>query len=160
MRSIIDIARSEGEDITSIDAHLACLQVFTLGGQSKDDDGLETSYYTTKIALSSAVKGAASYIAQHGSAHVVKSLLKSSSNPIIKLIAVVASRFSIQVSEKFIAQAIPIAGAVGGGSLNFLFLNHFQNVAKAHFTIRKLERKYSEDLVREAYLNALIQPNE
>ena len=44
MRSIIDIARSEGEDITSIDTQLACLQVFTLGGNAKDDDALETSY--------------------------------------------------------------------------------------------------------------------
>ena len=156
MRSIIDIARSQGEDINSIETQLACLQVFTLGGVSKDDDGLETSYYTTKIALSSAVKGASNYMAQHGAANVLKSLLKSSSNPIIKLIAVVASRFSIQVSEKFIAQAIPVAGAVGGGSLNFLFLTHFQNVAKAHFTIRKLERKYSEDLVKEAYLNVKL----
>lgn len=156
MRSIIDIARSEGEDITSIDTQLACLQVFTLGGKSKDDDALETSYYTTKIALSSAVKGASNYIAQHGSARALQSLLKSSSNPVMRLIAVVASRFSIQVSEKFIAQAIPVVGAVGGGSLNFLFLNHFQTIAKAHFTIRKLERKYSEDLVREVYENARV----
>ena len=156
MRSIIDIARSQGEDINSIDTQLACLQVFTLGGQSKNDDGLETSYYTTRIALSSAVKGASTYIAQHGSSQVLGSLLKSSSNPIMRLIAIVASRFSIQVSEKFIAQAIPVVGAVGGGSLNFLFLNHFQNVANAHFTIRKLERKYSEELVREAYLNVKL----
>lgn len=151
MRSIIDIARSEGEDITSIDTQLACLQVFTLGGKAKDDDALETSYYTTKIALSSAVKGASNYIAQHGAARGLQSLLKSSSNPVMRLIAVVASRYSIQVSEKFIAQAIPVVGAVGGGSLNFLFLNHFQSIAKAHFTIRKLERKYSEDLVRDVY---------
>ena len=151
MRSIIDIARSQGEDINSIETQLACLQVFTLGGKSKDDDGLETSYYATRIALSSAVKGASNYMAKNGSTLALDALLKSSTNPIMKLIAVVASRFSIQVSEKFIAQAIPVVGAVGGGSLNLLFLNHFQSVAKAHFTIRKLERKYNEVLVREVY---------
>ena len=156
MRSIIDIARSQGEDINSIDTQLACLQVFTLGGNSKHDDGLETSYYTTRIALSSSVKGASNYIAQNGTTKIIESLLKTSSNPIMRLIGTVASRFSVQVSEKFIAQSIPVVGAIGGGSLNFLFLNHFQNVAKAHFTIRKLERKYSEDLVREAYLNIKI----
>ena len=39
MRSIMDIARSEGESLVSFDTQLACLQVLALGGKSKDDDG-------------------------------------------------------------------------------------------------------------------------
>ncbi len=40
MRSIMDIARSEGENLEELDSQLACLQVFALGGKSKHDDTL------------------------------------------------------------------------------------------------------------------------
>lgn len=147
MRSIMDIARSEGEDLNSYDTQLACLQVLALGGKSKHDDNLDTGYYATRVALSSAVKNASSYAAKHG----MGSVLQGSSNPIIKLLGAIASRFSIQVSEKFVAQAIPVIGAAGGGAINLAFINHFQNMAKAHFTIRRLERTYGEAMVRTTY---------
>jgi len=151
MRSIMDIARSEGEDLYNIDTQLSCLQVFTLGGNTKDDDGLETSYYTSKIALDNALKGATSYISKNG-INGLNKLLLNSGNPLVKLISTVASRFTIQVSEKFMAQAMPIIGAAGGGTINYLFINHFQKMAKAHFTIRRLERKYGEEMVKTKYL--------
>lgn len=142
MRSIMDIARSEGEDLHEIDAQLACLQVFALGGKTKHDDSLETGYYASRVAISSAVKGGTK--ALHG-------LLQGSTNPLVKFLATVASRFSVQVSEKFVAQAIPILGAAGGASINLAFIHHFQNMAHAHFSIRRLERMYGEELVRETY---------
>ena len=147
MRSIMDIARSEGEDLSSFDTQLACLQVMALGGKSKHDDNLDTGYYATRVALSSAVKNATSYATKNG----VGAVLQGSNNALMKLIGTVASRFSIQVSEKFVAQAIPVIGAAGGGSINLAFINHFQNMAKAHFTVRRLERKYGEEIVRGAY---------
>ncbi len=151
MRSIMDIARSEGEDIYDLETQLSCLQVFALGGDSKDDDGLETSYYTSRMVLDNAIKGAGSYISKNGISGLNK-LLLNSTNPLVKLISSVASRFTVQVSEKFIAQAVPLIGAAGGGSVNYIFINHFQKMAKAHFTIRRLERKYSRKLVETAYL--------
>ncbi len=147
MRSIMDIARSEGEDLSSFDTQLACLQVLALGGKSKHDDNLDTGYYATRVALSSAVKNATSYASKHG----LGAVLQGSNNTLMKLVGAVASRFSIQVSEKFVAQAIPVIGAAGGGSINLAFINHFQNMAKAHFTVRRLERKYGENLVHQAY---------
>jgi len=151
MRSIMDIARSEGEDLYNIETQLSCLQVFSLGGNSTDDDGLETTYYTSKIALDNALKGATSYVSKNG-IHGLNKLLLHSTNPLIKLISTVTSRFTIQVSEKFIAQAVPLIGAAGGGSINYLFINHFQKIAKAHFTIRRLERKYGAELVKTKYM--------
>lgn len=153
MRSIMDIARSEGEDLNSYDTQLACLQVLALGGQSKHDDNLDTGYYATRIALSSAVKNATAYASKHG----MGAILQGSNNTLLKLIAAVASRFSIQVSEKFVAQAIPIIGAAGGGTINLAFINHFQNMAKAHFTVRRLERKYGEAMVKGAYENLKVE---
>ena len=147
MRSIMDIARSEGEDIQELDTQLACLQVLALGGKSKHDDNLDTGYYATRIALSSAVKNATSFAAKQG----MGTVLQGSNNAFLKLISAIASRFSIQVSEKFVAQAIPVIGAAGGASINLAFINHFQNMARAHFSIRRLERQYGEKLIREQY---------
>ncbi len=152
MRSIMDIARSEGEDLGVFDTQLACLQVLALGGKSKHDDNLDTGYYATRIALSSAVRNATSYASKQG----LGTILQGSSNPLLKLIGAVASRFSIQVSEKFVAQAIPVIGAAGGGSINLAFIHHFQHMAKAHFTIRRLERKYGLEVVQKAYENTNI----
>ncbi|WP_225901805.1 EcsC family protein [Zobellia barbeyronii] len=146
MRSIMDIARSEGEDLNSLDSQLACLQVFALGGKSKHDDNLDTGYYATKIAIGSAVKGASGIAGK-----TVTTLLNTTGNPLLQLIAQVASRFSVQVSEKFVAQAIPIIGAAGGATINLAFIDHFQNMAHAHFSIRRLERKYSEEQIRLEY---------
>jgi hypothetical protein len=44
-----------------------------------------------------------------------------------------------------------VIGALGGAAVNYAFIDHFQEVARAHFIIRKLERHYGKDTVREAY---------
>lgn len=142
MRSIMDIARSEGEDLNELDTQLACLQVFALGGKSKHDNSLETGYYASRIAIGSAVKGGTKTLG---------ALIVGSPNPILAALAVIASRFSIQVSEKFVAQAVPVLGAAGGASINLAFLHHFQQMAQAHFAIRGLERRYGEEAVKVAY---------
>jgi hypothetical protein len=44
LRSIGDIARSEGEDLTSPETSLACLQVFALGGLKGEADAANNGY--------------------------------------------------------------------------------------------------------------------
>jgi len=151
MRTIMDIARSEGEDIYSLEGQLACLQVFALGGDAKDDDGAETSYYSTRIALDAALKTISASGIKVGLDTVVKSVGTLGSQTLTNLVAKIASRLSLYMSEKFLAQAIPVMGALSGGSLNFIFVNHFQKMASAHFTIRRLERKYGNELVKHVF---------
>jgi hypothetical protein len=57
----------------------------------------------------------------------------------------------IPVTEKIMAQAVPIVGAAGGAFSNVLFMNHFQDVARGHFTVLRLEEKYGADAVKDAY---------
>jgi len=144
MRSIMDIARSQGEDIYNTDTQIACLEVFALGGDSKNDDGLETSYYTLRAGLSSFINNAS----------------LSGSGAIANLISKIATRYSISISEKFIAQAVPVLGGIGGGTINYVFIDHFQNMATAHFTIKKLERKYGKDVIQEKYRNIITENNQ
>ncbi|MCC4214775.1 EcsC family protein [Leeuwenhoekiella parthenopeia] len=151
MRSIMDIARSQGEDVHDIETQLACLQVFALGGTSTEDDALETSYYATRTALHTAMNQASAYVADNGTKKIIETLASQTAGPISKLITQVAARFSVQVSEKFAAQAIPVIGAAAGASINVLFIKHFQKIATAHFTLRRLERKYSRELIQKKY---------
>ena len=74
----------------------------------------------------------------------------------VKLLAEVATRFSVQVSQKAAAQTVPILGAAGGAALNALFMQHFQEVAQGHFTVRRLERQYGPQRVQSAY-QALLE---
>lgn len=156
MRSIMDIARSHGEDINTMETQLACLEVFALGGNNKDDDGLESSYYATRLALSTAVKEASAYIATNGTTKIVENVLIST-NPIAKLVSSIASRYGVQVTEKFAAELVPVVGAAGGSAINLIFMNHFQNMATAHFAIRNLERKYGEEVIREKYNEIVLE---
>ena len=143
LRSIADIARSEGEDLRDVGTRLACLEVFALGGLSTRDDAADAAYYAVRGALAAAVREAADFITEKG--------LASRGAPVLaRLIAQIASRFGVAVSEKAAAQAVPVLGAVGGAGVNLVFIDHFQNMARAHFTIRRLERRYGEAAVRAA----------
>ncbi len=47
--------------------------------------------------------------------------------------------------------SVPAIGAIGGGLINTIFMDHFQDIAQAHFTIRRLERLYGADAVQSEY---------
>ncbi|WP_144111486.1 EcsC family protein [Paraburkholderia sp. BCC1886] len=143
-RSICDIARSEGEDLTSIDTQLQCLTVLGMGGSSSADDDADFGYFIMRGALAQAISKASSEIATKGfSAHGSAALLR--------LLNTIAARFSVQVSEQIAAKSIPAIGAVLGAMVNTVFIDHFQQVAHGHFTVRRLERQYGSEAVESAY---------
>ena len=55
--------RSEGEDLASSEAALACVQVFALGGRSGSVDASESGYFAVRGILAKSVTEAARYIA-------------------------------------------------------------------------------------------------
>ncbi|SLM28814.1 conserved hypothetical protein [Desulfamplus magnetovallimortis] len=143
LRSIADIARSQGEQIKDPDTQMACIETFALGAKSCDE-ACESAYFTVRAALASTVSQAIEHITQRG-------LAGEFSPAIVRLIVQVTDRFSIQVSEKAIAQALPAVGAAGGIVVNTLFMDHFQDRATGHFIVRRLERKYDPALVKRIY---------
>jgi hypothetical protein len=70
---------------------------------------------------------------------------------LVRLLAQIASRFGVVVTQKLAAQAVPLIGALGGAAVNYAFIDHSQEIARAHFTVRRLERRYGKDAVRTAY---------
>lgn len=144
LRAIADIARSEGENIATVNAQLACLEVFALGGSSEGDNAAESGYYAIRALLARQVSEAAKYLLEKG-------LAEEGAPVLVRLLASVASRFGVTVSQKAAASAVPVIGAAGGALINSIFMDHFQSMARGHFVIRRLERIYGEDAVRKAY---------
>ncbi len=144
LRSIGDIARAEGEDITNPQAQLECLTVFALGGETEGDDNAETGYYAARYGLARAMAEAVEHLARNA-------VVDAGSPILIRFITQIAERFSIQVSEKVMVQAIPVLGAIGGATINTLFIDHFQNMARGHFIVRRLERQYGPELVQKEF---------
>ena len=144
LRSIAEIARSEGETINDYGTKLACLEVFALGGKNKSDDNTESGYFIVRAALAKSVAEATEFVA-------AKSIAEESAPALVRFIINIAQRFSIQVTEKAAAQAIPAIGAAGGAIINTIFIDHFQDMAKGHFAIRRLEKIYGKEIVKAAY---------
>ena len=144
LRSIADIARSEGEDLQASEARLACLEVFAMGGPSAGDDAAESGYFAVRAALARAVSEAAKYVAG-------RTVVEDGAPVIVRLLAQIAARFNTVVGEKIVAQGVPVVGALGGATINVLFIDHFQDIARGHFIVRRLERRHGEDEVRKSY---------
>lgn len=144
LRSIADIAQSEGHDLTRLEVRLACLEVFALGGTTAKDDAVEGGYWVARAAMAQQLSQAAAYIAEQG-------LAEEGAPILVRLISKIAARYSIVVTEQAAAKAVPIVGAASGGLINLLFMNHFQSVARGHFIIKRLESKYGTELVQEMY---------
>lgn len=173
LRSVADVARSHGESLEDIEVKFECLKVLALGGTSSGDDEVESAYWAVRGTLGkvvseaaaeaasriavketadAAARAATSAAAKAASEAAEQVATKTSTPVLIKLIESVAERFGVSVSEKMLAQAVPVAGAVGGAAINTMFMDHFQDMAEGHFVVRKLERQYGVEVVREKYL--------
>mgnify|MGYP001301010941 FL=1 len=127
MREIARIAREEGEDLSQPDARRACLEVFALKAfpNRRNGEESELGYFSARAVL----RG----------------------RPVVMLVAEVASHYGLALGQKISVQLMPVAGALCGASLNTAFFNHYRALARAHFTIRRLEREHGP-VVRDTAL--------
>lgn len=144
LRAIADIARAQGEDLTQLEARLACIEVFALGGRTPADDAAETGYLGVRLAMATAVREAQQHVARHG-------LAAGGGPAMARALSAVAARFGFAVSQKTAAQLVPVVGAAGGALVNMAFMEHFQSMAESHFAVRRLERRYGRETVHQAY---------
>jgi hypothetical protein len=145
LRAIADVARSEGENLSELESRMACLEVLALsGGAPSSAHSAETGYYAARIGLAQSFRKAVEHVGAHG-------LGKKIAPPVAEWLTRVGARYSARVSHKLLAKAIPFVGAASGAAINSLFVQHFQDIARAHFTIRRLERAYGADPIQAAY---------
>jgi hypothetical protein len=143
LRTIADIARANGEDLSHLEPRLACLQVFALGSRR---EGIPNGvgYYAARALLVRMTGSATAQLLQRGATELTSSMASG-------FLAELVSRFSLVLSDRIAAGAVPVIGAVGGATVNVIFMNHFRQVARGHFTVRRLERLYGAERVRHHY---------
>ena len=144
LRAIAAIARHEGEDLSKIEARLACLEVFALGAQAAKRADLMSAITPPARCSSKYTNDIVAFVAERGAVDVSAPVVSS-------MVSEIVSRFGLVVSDKVAAGALPILGAVGGATVNVIFMDHFQRVAQAHFTLRRLERTYGAATIRRRY---------
>ncbi len=125
MRSIAEIARAHGEDLASAETRQACIEVFAFGGPEIADEDIDIAWWTIRGSLS------------HAS--------------IALLIRQIAARFGAMLSQKYLAQTVPLIGAAASSTLNYVFMDYYQRMARVHFTLRELERRHDPDAVRACF---------
>jgi hypothetical protein len=125
MRRIAAVAREEGEDLTRDEARAACLEVFALGrGPEEPAEVSEFGYWSARMLLQG--------------------------RPLTLLLSEIAATYGLRVSEKFALQATPLVGAIAAAAVNSVFLDHYERLARLHFTVRRLERAVGQQAVRRA----------
>ena len=144
LRSIATIARDEGEDLGDIQGRLACLEVFALGGGRDDHKELHLKYFAARTVLTRLTQDVGRHLMERGA-------INASSPVIARLVGEIVSRFGFAVSDRFATALVPVLGAFGGAALNVMFTEHFERVARAHFTVRRLERTYGAEAIRRHY---------
>jgi hypothetical protein len=141
LRTIADTARREGEDLSELDARLACLEIFALGSPSPADDAAETGFFELRAALAlELARGGGPLATLWGGGSAGTALVQA-----------LARRFGVVVTQKAAARAVPLIGAVTAAGLNALFFEHYLDVARGHFVRRRLERRWGRILVAEEY---------
>jgi len=143
MRGIVDIAVEQGEDMSRLESRLACLQVFALGDRKAGAEAA-ISYYAARATLGRLAANVVSSMVERGT-------LDASAPVVTRLIAEIVGRFGFVLTERAAAGVLPVVGMLTGSTLNVVFMDHFERVAKGHFTIRRLERAYGAERVEKLY---------
>jgi hypothetical protein len=132
LNSIRAEARAAGLDPNEDWVRAECLQVFAAGSPLAEDDGVNTSFVASRLALS-------------GSA--VKNLISS-----------IAPKLAAVLGQKLAAQAVPVLGALTGAGLNAAFLSYYREVARVRFELIKLGQVYGPEAVEAEFRLATTPP--
>ena len=142
LRAIAEIALEEGEDLEDTHTRIACVEVFAFGARSKADSSAEAGYF-----------GVRSMLGLHFSTSLVN-VAEDKAIAIpggVEFMRAVAARFGMVVEDKVAAKMIPVVGAASGAALNLIFMNHYLDVARGHFIVRRLERKHGVETIKNLY---------
>ncbi len=132
LNTIRSVAREAGLDPDEDWVRAECLQVFAAGSPLAQDDGVNTSFVASRLALS-------------GSA-------------VQNLIATIAPKLAAVLGQKLAAQAVPVIGAVSGAALNAAFLSYYREVARLRFELVKLGQLHGSDAVEAEFRIAVTPP--
>ncbi|WP_392551979.1 EcsC family protein [Orbus wheelerorum] len=156
MRAVADVARSEGFDLNDLSTKVACIEVFAIGGNNSKDDTTETGYYLSRSFMTESIRQLSKELAEMAAKQGANKFSPMQTGKwLAKIIEKVASRFGVVITNKFAAQVVPVIGALSGATLNTLFTHFYQDIARGHFIIKRLENQYGYEQVKEEYQKIL-----
>lgn len=125
-------ARDAGLDPDQDWVRAECLQVFAAGSPLAQDDGVNTSFLASRLALTGST---------------VQNLIKT-----------IAPKLAVVLGQKLAAQAVPVIGAVSGAALNAAFLAYYREIARVRFALVKLAQVYGTEAVEAEFRIAVTPP--
>lgn len=144
LQSIVQIAAYHQFCLSDSATRRACMIIFALNGTSPKQEPSNTStYFLTRDHLDELT---ANQTTQQDASSICNTLLKH-----------VALRFSQSLVEKMALQSQQPLSRKTAEKINAVFISHYLSMAQGHFIIQRLEKKYQQDPVREAY-HRLHQP--
>lgn len=132
LNTIRSTAREAGFDPDQDWVRAECLQVFAAGSPLAQDDGVNTSFLASRLALTGST--------------------------VQNLIRTIAPKLAAVLGQKLAAQAVPVLGAVSGAALNAAFLGYYREVAHVRFAMLKLAQVYGTDAVEAEFRIAVTPP--
>src|SRR5262245_41906007 len=110
----------------------------------------DEGYMTLKTAVVTSISEAGKFLSRSGSVIIDRQLLEHEAPQMIRLIAYVADRLGVVITEKELGIIVPVAGAVLNSSLNIAFQRLGHQTSKDYFRRLILEDRYGEEIVSYA----------
>lgn len=121
-------ARAAGFDPDDPAIKAECLRVFGAGSPVAGDDGVNTAFFSARLAVSGPA--------------------------LTQLIRTVAPRLAAAMGQKLVAQAVPVLGAVAGAALNAAFLTWYREVAAVRFALLRLAEQHGVEQIMTEFADA------
>lgn len=151
-RSITAISQEFGNDISNPANQMECLSIFMHGGKSSKDDSMESAFLSSRLAIKSIIQETSKFVAEQSTKSFSEALAKGTAPFLVNYLNMIAQQFGASVSQKFLAQSIPIISITTGAAINAAFTDHFNKVAKYHFGLKKLEKEYGLQYINDEYI--------
>ncbi len=128
LHSIRQAAVANGFDPDTPAIRADCLAVFAAGSPLGGDDGINTSFLGTRLAVTGPALQA--------------------------LIAKIAPKLAAAMGPKLVAQSVPLLGAIAGAGLNAAYITYYREIAEIRFGLLRLAERHGVDAVLVAFEQA------
>lgn len=152
-RGISSVAKEWGLDIKDPAVQMQCVYVFTLGA-SRPGELESSNYLASRLAFSRVIRDAAAFVGRFTARELFTAVEKGSAPVFTRFMTQVAALFEVAVTEKLLASAIPVAGAIGGAAINAAFCDYYVTAARYHFGLLQLENLHGSQEVQKVFAAA------
>jgi hypothetical protein len=121
-----------------------------MASMAPQTESSDEGYLALKTAVVTSIRESGQFMSRTASVVLDRQMLEREAPQMIRLIAYVADRLGIVITQKELGVLVPIAGAVLNSSINVAFQQVGHQTAKDYFRRVLLEDRYGEELVTYA----------